>query len=323
MHWEPSGDQHSRIARAKLLRTIREFFYDKEVLEVETPALSSAANTDPFIESLKVIASQTGSKEKRYLHTSPEYAMKRLLAAGSGDIYQICKVWRAEPSSRQHNAEFTMLEYYRLGFELSTLMAEVNTLLLSLIPKITKESNFTTYASLFLDNLGFDPHTVSENLLDSKVKKLVPGLVGDLDRQSALDLLLSHCIEPIFPKDCLTFVYDYPGSQSALAKTEVSKDNPEVILAKRFEVYAGNLELGNGYEELTSASKNETVLNSELDTRRKMNLPLEAIDQRFLAATKAGLPECSGIAIGIDRVLMLQSEVSEIKQVMNFNWENA
>ena len=323
MHWEPSGDQHSRIARAKLLRTIREFFYDKEVLEVETPALSSAANTDPFIESLKVITCQTGSKEKRYLHTSPEYAMKRLLAAGSGDIYQICKVWRAEPSSRQHNAEFTMLEYYRLDFGLPALMAEVNTLLLSLIPKITKESNFTTYASLFLDNLGFDPHTVNEDLLDSKVKKLVPGLVGDLDRQSALDLLLSHCIEPLFPKDCLTFVYDYPGSQSALAKTEVSKDNPEVILAKRFEVYAGNLELGNGYEELTSASKNETVLNNELDTRRKMNLPLEAMDRRFLAATKAGLPECSGIAIGIDRVLMLQSEVSEIKQVMNFNWENA
>ena len=323
MYWEPSGDQHSRIARAELLRTIREFFYDKKVLEVETPALSSAANTDPFIESLKVITSQTGSKEKRYLHTSPEYAMKRLLAAGSGDIYQICKVWRAEPSSRQHNAEFTVLEYYRLGFGLPALMAEVNTLLLSLIPKITKESNFTTYASLFLDNLGFDPHTVNEDLLDSKVKKLVPGLVGDLDRQSALDLLLSHCIEPLFPKDCLTFVYDYPGSQSALAKTEVSKDNPEVILAKRFEVYAGNLELGNGYEELTSASKNETVLNSELDKRRKMNLPLEAMDQRFLAATKAGLPECSGIAIGIDRVLMLQSEVSEIKQVMNFNWENA
>ena len=323
MHWEPSGDQHSRIERANMLRKIREFFYEKGVLEVETPALSSAANTDPFIESLKVATTQTGQEEQRYLHTSPEYAMKRLLAAGSGDIYQICKVWRAEPSSRQHNAEFTMLEYYRLGFKLSTLMTEVNTLLLSLIPNITKESHYTSYASLFLDNLGFDPHTVNEQLINSAVNDLVPGFIGDLDRQSALDLLLSHCIEPLFPKDRLTFVYDYPRSQSALAKTEFLIDHPDVLIAKRFEVYAGNLELGNGYEELTSAAKNEAVLKNELDTRRKMNLPLEAIDQRFLAATKAGLPECSGIAIGIDRVLMLQSGVSEIKQVMNFSWENA
>ena len=323
MHWEPSGDQHSRIARANMLRTIREFFHVKEVLEVETPALSSAANTDPFIESFKVITTQAGSEEKRYLHTSPEYAMKRLLAAGSGDIYQICKVWRAEPSSRQHNAEFTMLEYYRLGFELPMLMAEVNELLLFLIPNMSKKSIYTTYASLFLDNLGFDPHTVNHDDLKLQVSDHIPGFVGDLDHQSALDLLLSHCIEPLFPKDRLTFVYDYPGSQSALAKTEVSIDNPDVFLAKRFEVYAGNVELGNGYEELTSATKNETVLNSELDTRRMMNLPIEAIDKRFLAATNAGLPECSGIAIGIDRVLMLQSEATEIKQVMNFNWENA
>ena len=323
MHWEPSGDQQSRIERANMLRKIREFFYEKAVLEVETPALSSAANTDPFIESLKVATTQTGQEEQRYLHTSPEYAMKRLLAAGSGDIYQICKVWRAEPSSRQHNAEFTMLEYYRLGFKLSTLMIEVNALLLSLIPNITEESHYTSYASLFLDNLGFDPHTVNEQLINSTVNDLVPGFIGDLDRQSALDLLLSHCIEPLFPKDRLTFVYDYPGSQSALAKTEVSIEHPDVLIAKRFEVYAGDLELGNGYEELTSAAKNEAVLKNELDTRRKMNLPLEAIDQRFLAATKAGLPECSGIAIGIDRVLMLQSGVSEIKQVMNFSWENA
>ena len=323
MRWEPSGDQCSRIARANLLRKIREFFYARQVLEVETPALSSAANTDPFIESFKVLSTQTGDDGNRYLHTSPEYAMKRLLAAGSGDIYQICKVWRAEPSSRQHNAEFSMLEYYRLGFKLQELMNEVETLLLLLLPSITKKSNITTYANLFLDNLGFDPHTVNDSDLKAQINNCVPEFTGELNRQSALDLLLSHCIEPLFPKDRLTFVHDYPGSQSALAKTEFSNDRPDVLLAKRFEVYAGNLELGNGYEELTLAAKNEAVLNNELAARSEMNLPLVAIDNRFIAATRAGLPECAGIAIGIDRVLMLQSGLSDMKQVMNFTWENA
>ena len=233
MRWKPSGDQNSRIARAKLLRTIREFFYQRQVLEVETPALSTAANTDPFIESFKVTSTQ---KNTHYLHTSPEYAMKRLLAAGSGDIYQICKVWRAEPSSRQHNAEFTMLEYYRLGYKLTNLMEEVEILLSSLLPNIACKSNYATYASLFLENLGFNPHTVTNESLKKQVIDRVPEFVGELDRQSSLDLLMSHCIEPLFPEERLTFVYDYPASQSALAKTEVSIDSPEVTIAKRFEV---------------------------------------------------------------------------------------
>lgn len=323
MQWEPDGDQSSRIQRANTLRSIRQFFYKRQVLEVETPALSTAANTDPFIDSFKLTASTTGKPETRYLHTSPEYPMKRLLAAGSGDIYQICKVWRAEPSSGQHSAEFTMLEYYRLDFDLPKLMNEVNQLLLSLAPDLNQSSHYTTYASLFLDNLGFNPHTIGNEELTSVCSERVPEFKGELDRQASLDLLLTHCIEPLLANDRLTFIYDYPATQSALAKTEVSSDNPDVFLAKRFEVYVGKLELGNGYQELTSASANEDVLQGELATRKTMNLPPVAIDNRFLSAVQAGLPECAGIAIGIDRVLMLQSGASTLKQVINFSWENA
>lgn len=323
MQWEPDGDQSSRIARAEMLRTIREFFYQRQVLEVETPALSAAANTDPYIESFELIAHSLGDSEKRYLHTSPEYPMKRLLAAGSGDIYQICKVWRAEPSSRQHNAEFTLLEFYRNGFDLPMLMREVNDLLLSLIPQLNKQSNYVTYASLFLDNLGINPHTITNEALRLTVSKRVPEFTGDLDHQACLDLLLTHCVEPLLPDDRITFVYDYPATQSALAKTEVSRDNPGELLAKRFEVYVGRLELGNGYQELTSAPANKAVLQQELTTRKAMSLPEVAMDNRFISAVQSGLPECAGIAIGIDRLLMLATGATSLKQVINFSWENA
>lgn len=319
MHWQPQGDQDSRIARATLLRTIREFFYQRDVLEVETPALSQSANTDPFINSFPV----TGEQGLRYLHTSPEYPMKRLLAAGSGDIYQICKVWRDEPSSRQHNAEFTMLEYYRLGFTLPQLMQEVNALLLTLLPGLDRNSEYRTYQNLFLDNLGFNPHTISSEQLQGVVTEHVPGFDGKLDRQASLDLLLTHCIEPSFPKDRLTFVSDYPAAQSALAKTELLDQHSGVKIAKRFEVYAGSLELGNGYQELTNAQANLAVLNKELKTREAMGLTPMPKDQFFLAAMTAGMPECCGIAMGIDRLVMLATGATQLSEVLNFSWENA
>jgi len=323
MQWEPDGDQNSRIARAEMLRTIRAFFYQRQVLEVDTPALSASANTDAFIDSFELITQCSGKPEKRYLHTSPEYAMKRLLVAGSGDIYQICKVWRAEPSSSQHNAEFTMLEYYRLGFSLNDLMGEVSQLLHLLLPSLENQSQYVTYASLFLDILGFNPHTISSQALQEQVDKNVPEFNGTLDRQGALDLLLTHRIEPLLPDNCLTFIYDYPATQSALSTVEGALDDPNVMLAKRVEVYVGQSELGNGYQELTSASANESVLKNELATRQTMGLAPVNIDQRFLLAMQHGLPECSGIAIGLDRVLMLKTGAGAIKQVINFSWENA
>lgn len=314
MQWQPDGDQSSRLARAEMLRDIREFFYQRQVLEVETPALSQAANTDPYIDSFSV------TSDKRYLHTSPEYAMKRLLASGSGDIYQICKVWRAEPSATHHNAEFTMLEFYRITYDLEKLMTEVDNLLKQLLPSLEKHSNFHTYASLFLDKLGFNPHTISGGDLKAYVEKYVPEFQGELDHQGCLDLLLTHCIEPKLPTDRISFIYDYPATQSALAQTE-SVDGYTV--AKRFEVYVGNLELGNGYQELTSHEENTAVLSKESLTREQMNLEAVPIDQRFLNAMQSGLPECAGIAIGIDRLLMLKVGAKSITQVLNFSWENA
>ena len=323
MRWQPDCNQKDRVARARMLRATREFFYQRQVLEVETPALSAAANTDPFIESF-VCQEQTSHQARpRYLHTSPEYAMKRLLAAGSGDIYQICKVWRSEPSTAQHNAEFTMLEYYRLGFDLPQLMQEVNKLLLELIPSLSADSVFYSYAALFLEKFSINPHTVDKEELANLVRKHVPGLVGELDKQASLDLLLTHCIEPAFANDRLTFVYDYPASQSALAKTVASDANPEISVAKRFEAYVGSLELGNGYLELTSAAANKAVLNSELAVRKAQRLPTVPVDERFLSAMNHGLPDCSGIAIGLDRVLMLETGVNSLKEVLNFSWENA
>ena len=319
MHWQPQANQNSRIARAKMLRTIREFFYQHNVLEVETPAVSQAANTDPFIDSLKVLTNQ----QHRYLHTSPEYAMKRLLAAGSGDIYQICKVWRDEPSSTHHNAEFSMLEYYRVGFSLEQLMDEVDALFKQLLPDLKSNSKYQTYESLFLDNLGFNPHTIASAALQKCIAEQVPSFQGELDRQASLDLLLTHRIEPTLATDRITFVYDYPASQSALAKTEYLSGDPKVRIAKRFEVYVGSLELGNGYQELTDAKANQAVLNEELKTREKMGIAKVPEDQRFLSAINSGIPESAGVAIGLDRLLMLATGADTLAEVLNFSWENA
>ena len=319
MQWQPQANQNSRIARATMLRTIREFFYQRNVLEVETPALSQAANTDPFIDSFEVVTTQLN----RYLHTSPEYAMKRLLAAGSGDIYQICKVWRNEPSSTHHNAEFSMLEYYRVGFELADLMDEVDQLFQEILPDLNSDSKYQTYESLFLDNLGYNPHTIASDELQRFVAERVPSFQGELDRQASLDLLLTHCIEPDFDNDRITFVYDYPASQSALARTEAIAEGSSTQIAKRFEVYIGSLELANGYQELTDASANQAVLETELETRTALGITTVPEDQRFLAAMKAGMPECSGVAIGLDRLLMRATGASTLAEVLNFSWENA
>ena len=225
--------------------------------------------------------------------------------------------------SRQHNAEFSMLEYYRLGFDLKQLMQEVESLLLGLVPSLLKGSNYQTYASLFLDKLGFNPHTIPDDDLQRCVSEQVPSFDGSLSRQGALDLLLTHCIEGDFPQDRLTFVSDYPATQSALAQTGPLTEQPKIMVAKRFEVYVGTLELGNGYQELSSGDANRTVLERELASRETLGLDKVPMDKRFLAAMASGLPECAGVAIGLDRVLMLATGATELRQILNFSWDNA
>ncbi|MEZ5454460.1 MAG: EF-P lysine aminoacylase EpmA [Thiothrix sp.] len=298
--------------RASLYQQVRVFFGQRNVLEVETPALSQAGNTDPFIDSFSV----NTAHGLRWLHTSPEYPMKRLLAAGCSDIYQLCKVWRRDERGSRHNPEFTMLEWYRVGFSYQQLMQEVADLLHTLIPHLQKPVRFCTYRQLFLETLHIDPHVAGEAELAACARTHGINIDSDMSAQGWRDLLLTHCVEPQFPSDQLTFVYHYPASQSALAKVEHS-DGQSV--AQRFEVYLGGLELGNGYQEQTDAEQNRHILERDANMRGN-DIP---VDERFLAALETGLPECAGVAIGIDRVLMCRMQVDDIKQVIPFTWEVA
>lgn len=325
LNWKPNTTAHVREQRAQMLHDIRAFFYERNVLEVETPALSQAANTDPYIESFEV----RGQSASRFLHTSPEYPMKRLLAADSGDIYQISKVWRSNELGSTHNPEFTMLEWYRVGFSYHQLLQEVDVLLTKLLASLFSDfqqsSLIICYQQLFLEKLNINPHTVSHTDLISCCQSYISGLdTNDLNHQDMLDALLTHCIEPKFSTNRLTFIIDYPESQSALATTRENDDGDESYsVAERFEVYLGSLELGNGYQEETSYQRNKNILEKENNLRQQRKLKHMPEDSLFLDAIKAGIPHCSGVAIGLDRVLMGILKKKEIKEVINFSWDNA
>lgn len=318
-NWKPSASIALLKQRAKILAELRAFFAKRNVLEVETPALSQAANTDPYIESFSL------DKGQRFLHTSPEYAMKRLLAAGSGDIYQICKVWRDEEAGSYHNPEFTLLEYYRVGFSYQQLMQELECLLMGLLMH-KKKANYYRYQQLFIELLQLDPHKANHSTLIDCAREKIPALeIGDASswqKQDVLDVLLTHCIEPSFAKDCLTFVYDYPVTQSALANVREATQT-EVAVAERFEVYCGSVELANGYQELTDASKNAQVIETELQQRKQQQQKAFPKDECFLQAMAAGMPSASGVAIGLDRLLMCAADQKKIQQVISFSWDRA
>lgn len=318
-NWKPTASIEQLQLRAQMLTDIRAFFMRHRVLEVETPALSQAANSDPYIESFSLDNGQ------RFLHTSPEYAMKRLLVAGSGDIYQICKVWREEEAGSHHNPEFTLLEYYRIGFDYRQLMAEVELLLTSLLG-LQKGAKFYSYQQLFIELLQFDPHKAQHSELIEYTKRNIPSLeIRDelsWQKQDLLDALLTHCIEPCFAKDQLTFVYDYPITQSALATIRAETET-EVAVAERFEVYLGRVELANGYQELIEADKNRQVIENELAHRRQQGQTELPKDDYFLEAMEVGMPMASGVAIGIDRLLMCAAGVNDIQEVISFSWDRA
>ncbi len=322
MNWRPTTNQAVRQLRAQMNHDIRAFFHQRQVLEVETPALSQAGNTDPFIQSFQLFSATTTNITSKYLHTSPEYPMKRLLAAGSGDIYQICKVWREEEVGKNHNPEFTLLEWYRVGFSMQQLIQEISDLLHTLLPSLEKNDKNISYQQLFLEKFDINPHIAKHADIVKCTNTFIPSLnTNDLDRQALLDALLTHCIEPDFKNDCLTFVYDYPASQSALAKIRQREDKSSV--AMRFEVYLGQSELGNGYQEETSYQRNEDILQNENAQRRERNLEEVTQDKNFLAAAESGIPESAGVAIGLDRVLMAISGVDSIQKVINFPWDVA
>lgn len=308
----PTATKETLLARAEMNQSIRTFFHRLAVLEVETPTLSQFANTDPHIESFEVITSE----QPRYLHTSPEYPMKRLLAAGSGDIYQIAKVWRADENGRRHNSEFTLLEWYRLNITYHQLMQEVEKLLQKIIPTLSKHSVQLSYQQVFLETLEINPHSATDKELDHCIVKQNLAIDFELERSAMLDLLMTHCVEPTFKANQLTFIYDYPAAQSALAC--IREGTPTV--AERFEVYIGSLELGNGYQELCDASKNMAVLQKEGEYREQHKQKSMPKDKHFLSAMQHGIPMCSGVAIGLDRVLMASLNKKSIQDVISFPW---
>lgn len=311
--WRPSAAIERLQQRARLTDQVRRYFAAQGVLEITTPILACATTPELNVESF-ALNTPDGT---RYLQTSPELFMKRLLAAGSGDIYQIGPAFRAHEQGRRHNPEFTLLEWYRVDFDYRQLMAEVETLITQTLANPTPALHLS-YRAAFQRYAGLDPWTATptEYAHCAAHHGLEP--VGGLDPDGWLDLLLTQVVSPQFPKDRLTFLDDYPPSQAAQA---VIVETP-YLHAQRFEAYWGILELANGFTELTDALELKQRFEIENGTRAALGRPVVEPDTRLLAALTAGLPACAGVALGLDRLLMVAADVSEITQVMAFGWDS-
>lgn len=306
MSWQPTATIEQLKARAELLKSVRAFFLARDVLEVETPLLCYTSVTDPYIHSIQT--------SDGYLQTSPEYAMKRLLAAGSGSIYQLCKAFRKNDKGQHHNPEFTMLEWYRVGFNHHQLMDEVDALLQTLLK--TSAGQRISYLALFQKYLNINPHTATLAELHEIAKQQSLHVESSIsDCTTWLQLLMSHCIEPQIGEDVPVFIYDFPVAQAALAKIIQS----ELPVAARFEVFYRGLELANGFHELQNANEQRQRFENNLAMRKELGLESLPIDEHFLAALEHGLPDCSGVALGFDRVVMLATDCAKISEVISFD----
>lgn len=321
--WRPHASLAMLRRRSEVLTQIRHFFECRGVMEVDTPAFSMASATAPHIASFVTCYRGLGVRHRQrlYSHTSPEFPMKRLLAAGAGSIYQICKVFRNGECGRQHNPEFTLLEWYRPGFDHHALMDEMDALLMQLLACLPAIR--LSYRDIFLENVGLDPHRTSVAELHACATGLHIGEVPQgeqLDLDGWLDLLLSHHVASALGLGGRpTFVYDYPVSQAALA--QVRRGPPDV--AERFEVYLGGMELANGFHELTDAREQRRRFEADQVQRRRLGLPTIPIDERLLAALEHGLPQCAGVALGIERLLMAMTGACSIEEVIAFPMNRA
>lgn len=304
--WRPTATLETLRKRAETIQKIRQFFIAREVLEVETPLLAHHGVTDCHVEN--ITADYQG--EEWFLQTSPEYHMKRLLCAGSPSIFQISKAFRHESVGRKHNIEFTMLEWYRLGFSMEQLMAEVGELL-QLILSCPK-AIYTRYEDAFMQHLNINPHTASVDELKSVANFHQLGFHGELTRDGWLDLLMGCLIEPKLGLKAPEMIYDYPKSQAALAV--VSGE-----VAKRFEVYVAGVEIANGFDELRCDNEQLQRFNQDNVARSELGLRAREIDKFFVDALQEGrLPQCAGVALGVDRLLMCMLKASHIQDVMAF-----
>lgn len=352
--WRPTANLEALRLRAGLLETVRAYFREQGVLEVETPALAAAAVTDVHLASLEVRVmggsgtanaaeghAATNLAAPRYLHTSPEYHMKRLLAAGSGDIWQAARVFRGEELSPRHNVEFTLLEWYRVGFTLEALVADIDALLRRCLaaPRAAQGSplgpaRVLTHREAFLEHADVDSQTATLEQLLAAAELHLGTLPADLnDRDTVLDLLLGMVVAPCLGRGEITYLVDWPASQAALARLRpATAGTPASVpvtaaeglaVAARVEAYLDGLELCNGFEELTDAAEQRERFARDAARRAAAGLPVPAIDGHFLAALEHGLPPCSGVAVGFDRVAMLAAGTRDIREVLAFPYDRA
>ncbi|MET0498419.1 MAG: EF-P lysine aminoacylase EpmA [Steroidobacteraceae bacterium] len=314
--WKPTASIATLEVRAKMLRAAREYFTVTDAMEVETPTLSVAAVTDVHLASIE----STALRQRRFLHTSPEYAMKRLIAAGCGDIWQICRVYRDEESGRWHNPEFTLLEWYRIGIDHHALMTDVERLIATLLSpsRPLDKAERLSYCEALQLHAGVDalddPAAVLVSRLQSAGIDVPAGLQAD--RDACLDLIVSTLVGPRLGHERLTFIYDYPASQAALARVHGR-------VASRFEAYLDGIELANGFHELANRDEQQQRFQQDLQERQRRGLPLVPMDDAFLAALDAGLPDCSGVALGFDRLVMCAIHARHIDEVLAFPFARA
>lgn len=331
--WRPTASRERLVTRAALLARARAFFAARDVLEVDTPIVVNAPVTDVHIHSARVTLEPAepagGGGRTFFLHTSPEYAMKRLLAAGVGDIYQICHVVRALERGRLHNAEFTLIEWYRVGHTLDALMSEVEALVLELLaaprppdpvaePRL-RAATRVSYREAFLSELALDPFTAPLAELAGHARRAGFEAAASAGRDELLELLMGTVVGPRLGQGGLTFVHGYPASQAALARL----DPRDARAAQRFELYCDGIELANGFHELTAAGEQRSRFERDVEERRRLGLPHASVDERLLAALESGMPDCCGVALGFDRTLMLAAGAASIDAVLPFPIERA
>ncbi len=302
-----------------MLACIRQHFAEQGVLEVETPLLCSSTAMDPHLGSFTVPV----AGEQRYLQTSPEFPMKRLLASGSGSIYQICKSFRVDEVGRHHNPEFSLLEWYRVGWSSEQLAREVVALVIKvaqLFGNSWQVNASCTYRELFLQVVGVDPFLASAEQLATVAARHLKGDLPDLDRSGWLDLLMSQLVEPAMAKG-LTLVVDFPAEQAALAQK--AQDHLGNWVAQRFELYVDGIELANGYQELTDPVEQRNRFNMDNQQRKALGLAELPMPEHLLQAMARGIPDCAGVALGLDRLLMLASGKDSICDVISFPFPDA
>jgi lysyl-tRNA synthetase class 2 len=322
--WQPVCSLEQLRQRAELNSKIRQFFAARGVLEVETPLLGLRGVTDPALQPFTTLFNLPGQTEgdPLYLQTSPEFAMKRLLAAGSGSIYQICKAFRNEESGRQHNPEFTLLEWYRVGFSLADLMDEVEALIDALAIITLRPPERISYVDAFIRHLELHPLNASfmdlARLSEARGLPEAAKLCGN-DRAVWLDLLFSYFIQPHLGQQRVTCVHHYPVYMPSLARVCPADEQ----LVERVEVFLSGMELGNGFHELTDADEQVRRFERDCRERRFKNLPVPEKDERLLQALRAGLPDCSGMAMGLDRLLMALTGSPSLDGVLAFPLDRA